>query len=67
MSSIKELLGVRPQTPYDTVCAESGLLSAQAFVKKRQVDFLKNVRANPDFETLFWIWQYIVAHPRGNI
>ncbi len=33
------------------MCAESGLLSVQAFVKKRQVDFLKKVRARPDFET----------------
>ncbi len=51
MGSIKELLGVRTQTPNDTVCAESGLLSVQAFVKKLQVDFLKKVRARPDFET----------------
>ncbi len=33
------------------MCAQSGLLSVQAFVKKRQVDFLKKVRARPDFET----------------
>ncbi len=48
MGSIKELLGVRTQTP-DTVCADSGLLSVQSFVMKRQVDFLKKVRARPDF------------------
>ncbi len=52
MASIKGLLGVRPQTPYDTVFAESGLLSVQAFVKKCQVDFPKHVRARPDFETI---------------
>ncbi len=34
MGSMKELLGVRKHTPNDTVCAESGLLSVQAFVKK---------------------------------
>ncbi len=51
MASIQELLGVRPQTPNDTVCEESGLLSVQAFVKKCQVDFLNKVRARPDFET----------------
>ncbi len=39
------------QTSNATVCAESGLLSVQSFVKKRQVDFLKKVRARPDFET----------------
>ncbi len=38
MGSIKKLLGVRTQTPNDTVCAESGLLSVQAFVKKCQVE-----------------------------
>ncbi len=51
MGSIKELLGVRTQTPNDTVCADAGLLSVQAFVQKRQVDFLKKVRARPGFET----------------
>ncbi len=51
LGSIKELLGVRTQTLNDTVCAESKLLPIQAFVKKRQVDFLKKVRSRPDFET----------------
>ncbi len=51
MGSITELLGVRTQTPNDTVCAESGLLAVQAFVKKHQVDFLNKLRARPDFET----------------
>ncbi len=41
MGSIKELLGVRTQTPNNKVGSESGLWSVQAFVKKRQVDFLK--------------------------
>ncbi len=51
MRSIKELLVVRTQTHNDTVCVESGLFAVKAFVKKRQVDFLKKVRARPDFET----------------
>ncbi len=32
------------------MCEESGLLSVQAFVKKHQVDFLKNMRARSAFE-----------------
>ncbi len=43
MGSIKELLGVRTQTLM--------IQCVQAFVKKRQGDFLKNMRARPDCET----------------
>ncbi len=71
MGSIKDLLGVRTQRLNDTLCAESGLLSVQAFVKKCQVDFLKKVRARPDFETspLKFMMDLAVhvAHPWGNI
>ncbi len=49
LSSVKELLGVRMQTPSSLIYIELDIPSVQALVKKRQVDFLSKVKQSSHF------------------
>ncbi len=42
MSSVKDLLGVRTQTPNNLIYVELDIPSVQAIVRRRQISFPKN-------------------------
>ena len=49
MSTIKELLGVRIQTPNDLSLVEAGIPPLETKIKSRQRNFLKKLQSCPDF------------------
>ncbi len=50
MSSVKDLLGVRTQTPSNLIYAELDILSVHTFVRRKQISFLKKVKNSTHFE-----------------
>jgi len=48
--SLRELLGVRPQTPSDLVQVELGLPTAQSLVQHRQLTFIEKLLSDASFE-----------------
>ena len=50
MSSVKQLLGVRTQTPTNMVLTEINVPSAQAYIVGRQVKYLQKLLSRPNFE-----------------
>lgn len=49
VSTLKELLGVRQQTPNNLVIVEAGLPHIADIVESRQINFLRKLRAAPHF------------------
>ncbi len=50
MSSVKDLLGVRTQTPSHLIYVELDISSVHALVRKRQISFLKKAKNSTHFE-----------------
>ena len=50
LTTAKDLLGVRSQTPNDLVYVELNVPSVQSLVKKRQITFLQSVRNSPHYD-----------------
>ncbi len=50
MSCVKDVLGVRTQTPSNLIDVELDILSLRALVKRRQISFLKKVKNSTHFE-----------------
>ncbi len=50
MSSVKDLLGVRTQTPSNLIYVELDIPSLQALVRRRQISFLNKAKNSTHFE-----------------
>ncbi len=50
MPPVKNLLGVRTQTPSNLIYVELGIPSVQALVRRRQISFLRKVKNSTYFE-----------------